>query len=86
VSIIVIQIDQSVLCKMAVYSGKVDLMKNIFHARFEVTNCSWTSQQTKQKKLFRNGGVSNIGSHWREQGRCNGKYNKKSAVYRKLNR
>jgi len=73
---------------MAVYSGKVDLMKNISHARFEVTNCtsSWTSQQTQQKKPFRNGGVSNVGSHWRVQGRCNGKYNKKTAGYRKRNR
>ena len=39
-SIIVIQIDQSVLRKRAVYSGNVDLMKNISHARFEVTSCS----------------------------------------------
>jgi hypothetical protein len=39
-SIILIHIDQTVLRKMAVYSGKVDLMKNIFLARYEVTNCS----------------------------------------------
>ena len=39
-SVILIQIDQSVLRKMAAYSGKVDLMKNISLGRFEVTNCS----------------------------------------------
>jgi hypothetical protein len=40
VSIILIQIDQAVFRKMAVFSGKVDLMKNISHARSEFTNCS----------------------------------------------
>jgi hypothetical protein len=37
VSITLIQIDQFVLRKMAVYSGKVGLMKNISHAIFKVT-------------------------------------------------
>jgi len=35
------------------------------------------NKPSRKKKLFRNGDVSNVGNHWREQGRCNGKYNKK---------
>jgi len=43
-------------------------------------------KKPSRKKLFRNADVSNVGNHWREQGRCNGKYDKKTAEYRKLNR
>lgn len=41
------------------------------------------NKPSRKKKLFRNGDVSNVGNHWREQGRCNGKYNKKDGRVQK---